>query len=70
MQEQKAYTVIHSRLAAGEEPTLAEIIELLKVDEVAVAVFRAGSTATIRYLIQRFSTGGKLPPNEPMPPMV
>jgi hypothetical protein len=55
MQEQSAYTVIHRRLAAGEEPSFAEIVELLKVDEVAVALFQAGSRATIIYLLQRFS---------------
>ena len=53
MQSYTPYQLIHERLRVGEQPTLAEIIELLKVDPVAAAVFRAGSMATIRYLIER-----------------
>jgi hypothetical protein len=66
MQEQTAYTVIHRRLVAGEEPTFTEIIDLLKVDTVAAAVFQAGSRATIIYLLQRCSSIGNHT-NEPPP---
>ena len=67
MQEQTAYTVIHRRLAAGQQPGLSEIIDLLKVDPVAVAVFQAGSMATIAYLLQRIRCNETLDPDEPAP---
>jgi hypothetical protein len=68
MHEQTAYTVIQHRLAVGEEPTFTEIIDLLKVDPVAVAVFQAGSSATIIYLLQRCSGSGNLHQDEVAPP--
>ena len=55
------YQIIDERLRVGEQPTLTEIIDLLKVDPVAAAVFRAGSMATIRYLIERVNGRGPQP---------
>jgi hypothetical protein len=67
MQSRDPYQIIDERLRVGEQPTLTEIIELLKVDPVAAAVFRAGSMATIRYVIQRVN-GAWPQPQSAAPP--
>jgi hypothetical protein len=63
MPEPDPYTIIQRRLAAGEEPTLAEVIDLLRVDAVAAAIFRAGSGTTIAYLIQRICAAADAVPH-------
>ena len=53
MQTLDPYHMIEARLRGGEQPTLAEVLALLKADPVAAAVFRAGSWATILCIMQR-----------------
>jgi hypothetical protein len=56
MPEHDPYTIIEQHVVAGEEPTFAEVLDLLRVDAVAAAIFRAGSDATVVYLIHRIRT--------------